>query len=389
MKTPYFMIDEDKLDRQLDQMKSAFVTYWNNAIIGYSYKTNSLTWIIDWFRKKDCYAEVVSDDEYHLGKLVGVESNRFIYNGPIKSRESMKEALENGCYVNIDSWREIEWLGDLDPAGDYKLGLRVNFDIEACCPGHSSYPDGGGRFGFCYENGMLKKALDAIAEKGFSVNGLHLHISSKTRDIAVYEAIAEMACRVRREYDLKLSFVDIGGGFFGGMENKPEFPDYLPAIVSILKKEFSPETTTLIVEPGMALVGPCLSYVTSVIDVKDTTYGRFVITDGSRTAIDPTMSKSSYFYRTETCKSNVHPRQVICGYTCMEHDRMFVMEHDQELSEGDRIFYDRVGAYTMCLAPLFIQYYPAVYVRKEGQIHVVRERWQPEDIVGCRCTIDT
>ena len=382
MQTPYYLIDEDKLSHQLGLMRGAFEKIWPNSIIGYSYKTNSLTWIAEWCKNQGCFAEVVSEDEYHLGKLIGVEPESFIYNGPGKTRESMCEALRNGCYVNLDAWREIRWLEDLEPSDRYRLGLRVNFDVEAWCPGHTAYPDGGGRFGFCYENGMLKKALDQIAEKGFRVQGLHLHISSKTRGIAVYEAIARMACRIKEEYGLKLSFLDVGGGFFGGMENRPEFPEYLQRISKILTESFSPEETTLIVEPGMALVGPSVSYVTSVVDVKDTTYGRFVITDGSRTAVDPTMSKNTYFYRLETENRDLHPRQVICGYTCMEHDRLFIVENKPELQEHDRIIYDRVGAYTMCLAPLFIQYYPSVYVRMNGQLRQVRDRWKPEDIVS-------
>lgn len=381
MQTPYYLIDEDNLSRQLELMRRGFEKYWPNSIIGYSYKTNSLTWIVEWCKNQGCFAEVVSEDEYQLGKLVGVKPEKFIYNGPVKTRETMCEALRNGCYVNLDAWREIEWMEDLEPSEQYRLGLRVNFDVEACCPGHTAYPDGGGRFGFCYENGMLKMALDRVREKGFEVQGLHLHISSRTRDVAVYETIARMACRIKEEYDLELSYLDIGGGFFGGMENKPELPDYLERISGILKEHFSPEKTTLIIEPGMALVGPSVSYVTSVVDVKDTTYGRFVITDGSRTAVDPTMTKSTYFYRIQTQDPIPHPRQVICGYTCMEHDRLFIMENEPELREGDRIIYDRVGAYTMCLAPLFIQYYPAVYVRKDGQLRQVRGRWKPEDVI--------
>ena len=40
--------------------------YWQNYIIGYSYKTNALPWLISYLNDQGCFAEVVSDDEYKL-----------------------------------------------------------------------------------------------------------------------------------------------------------------------------------------------------------------------------------------------------------------------------------------------------------------------------------
>ena len=46
---------------------------------------------------------------------------------------------------------------------------------------------------------------------------------------------------------------------------------------------------------------------------------------------------------------------------------------------GDRIIYHKVGAYTMCLTPLFIKYFPDVYVHRNGALSKVREAWTPEE----------
>lgn len=385
LQTPYYLVHKELVDKQLNLLKEALAAYWDNALIAYSYKTNALPWFADYYNRCGCYAEVVSDDEYCLGKKLGVAADRFVYNGPIKTRESFAEALNNGCIVNIDANRELDWLDDLDPGKDYRLGIRVNFDIEKACPGHSACPQEGGRFGFCYENGKLGEALDLIRAKGFKVSCLHLHTSSKTRGVEVYEAIAEMACRIAQEYRLELSYVDIGGGYFGGLENKPQFADYLRPVSAILSRVFDESRTTLIVEPGMALVGPVVSYVTSVIDVKDTSYGRFVVTDGSRTSIDPLMTKKSYFHHVEQADTaqQIIPEQIICGYTCMEHDRLFRMNDAGALAVGDKIVYHKVGAYTMCLTPLFIKYFPDVYLEEDDRCDVLRRKWSPEEYCQC------
>lgn len=380
IKTPYFLINQDALTEGLEKLNKALITAWPNYIIGYSYKTNALPWVINYFRDNGCYAEVVSDDEYELAKTIGVEKAHVIYNGIAKTKETFLEAIKNHAIVNIDSEYEIDWLDELGK-DKYSVGVRVNFDLESKCPGQTQCGEDGERFGFCYENGELKKAIDQIESKGVRVAGLHLHKSSKTRMPDIYKAIAEVAVEIGREYSLKLDYIDIGGGFFGGLDTKPQFPEYFDMVAGILAEQFQPKTTTLIVEPGMALIGAPIDYATTVVDVKRTTRNTFVVTDGSRTQIDPLMTKMSYFNeiirRGDSRK--LIDKQIISGFTCMEHDRLFELVDGEELLPGDQIVYHKVGAYTMCLSPLFIKWYPDVYVKDDGKVYRVRDRWSAEE----------
>lgn len=379
LKTPYFQIKKDALDDGLKKLNDALKSSWPNYIIGYSYKTNALPWVIQYFRDHDCYAEVVSDDEYELAKSIGVRC--VIYNGVAKSKDTFLEALRNHFIVNIDAEYEIDWLEELEP-GEYEVGVRVNFDLESKCPGQTQCGEDGERFGFCYENGELKRIINKIQNKGVRIAGIHLHKSSKTRMPDIYRAIAETALEISAEYNLDLSYIDIGGGFFGGLESKPQFPEYFNMVSNILRERFEPQTTTLIVEPGMALIGAAIDYHTKVVDVKKTTRNTFVITDGSRTQIDPLMTKSSYFneiVRHEVIEREIIDRQIISGFTCMEHDRLFEVMNEEEILPNDKIIYHKVGAYTMCLSPLFIKWFPDVYVIEAGKISKVRERWTVEE----------
>ena len=379
MKTPFYVIDQDELDKNFQKLTLALEKHWGNYLIGYSYKTNSLPWVIRHFDRLGCHAEVVSEEEYLLAKKIGVAEDHLIYNGPIKTKQSFLEAISKGCVVNIDSTRELDWLEELPPE-QRAVGVRVNFDVERMCPGQSQCPEEGGRFGFCYENGEFARVVTLLREKQVRINGLHLHTSSKSRGLDIYRAIAETACRLQREFRFELDYVDVGGGFFGGLPTKPQFEDYFSLMAGILETEFNHQRTKLIIEPGMAVIGSCVHYVTSVIDVKQTEFSRFVVTDGSRTNIDPLMSKASYFHSYERKQETpILPKQIICGYTCMEHDRLFTAVNEPELQVGDRILYHKVGAYTMCLTPLFIKYFPDVYVHRNGSLIKVREAWTPED----------
>ncbi len=390
LQTPYFIIDEEILQKYYDMLTGSLARNWNNYLVGYSFKTNSLPWLVSFVKRNGAYAEVVSEDEYLLARYLGYESREIVYNGPYKSEESFRDVLLSGGYVNLDSRMEISWLTRLaseHPAQTFSVGIRVNFDLEKMCPGETTMGEVSGRFGFCYETGKFADALKTLQQiPNVSVTGLHLHSSSKSRSVNIFRSIAQMACRIAEEFHLSLSYVDLGGGYCGGMEGRPEYPDYFPVVAEELSKCFSPATTKLIVEPGISLISKCTTFVTSVYDTRDIKGSRYVMTDGSRFNIDATMIKTSHLFHVDYNENDIENRpvmesQVISGYTCMECDRMFLYENKPELVPGDNIVYENVGGYTMSLNPLFIQYFPPVYVKSGEKLIQVRRKWTPQDYV--------
>lgn len=56
-------------------------------------------------------------------------------------------------------------------------------------------------------------------------------------------------------------------------------------------------------------------------------------------------------------------RQIISGYSCIEMDRFIDIKEEGELLKDDIIEIMNCGAYTISLAPLFIEYFPQVVVK--------------------------
>lgn len=390
LQTPYFVIDEPVLQHYYDMLVKSLSESWGNYLIGYSFKTNSLPWLVSYVKRRGAYAEVVSEDEYSLAKYMGFQDDEIIYNGPYKGLKSFEDVLLAGGIVNLDSMQEIDWLTDLagaHPDKIFEVGIRANFNLEKMCPGETTMGEVSGRFGFCYETGKFAEALKILRSlSNVSVTGLHLHSSSKSRSVNIFRSIAQMACQLKTEFNLNLNYVDLGGGYCGGMEGRPEYPDYFPVVAEELRKCFSPNQTRLIVEPGISLISKCTTFVTSVFNTRDIKGTRYVMTDGSRFNIDPTMIKSSHLFHIDYTTNCSTPRpvisqQIISGFTCMEVDRLFTYADQPELIPGDRIIYENVGGYTMSLNPLFIQYFPAVYVRNGDNMHMVRKKWTPVEYV--------
>lgn len=392
LETPCFVFDEVELTDNFRAFSEALRTHWSpDSEVAYSIKTNPLPWVLDKARECGCMAEAVSDEEYKLALSRGFEPQRIIFNGPIKGRTRFAEALEQGSLVNLDSARELRWLAEIAPASGKPLniGLRVNIDLEAHCPGQTLTGGAGGRFGYCYENGELRRAIDTACALGPQVRiaGLHMHVTTRSRTVEVYRTLAHYAALIASEYGLNLDFVDIGGGFFGGGEaNHGAYDAYACAIAEELKGTFDPQRTRLLVEPGGAVVCTPGRYVGRVLDVKDTTHDRFVTTDLSRINIDHEMKKTAYAHRVlRACPEAPErhlPRQVMCGYTCMESDRLCILENELELAEGDIVTIKNAGAYSMSFTPgFFIRYAPKVYARKsDGSfVEAGAAPWRPRE----------
>lgn len=386
LQTPCFVIRTQQLDSLVEFCKREFYKIWPEGIVGYSFKTNNLPWVIKYLKEKGLWAEVVSSDEYQLAKAMEYKADNIIFNGPVKGKNEFIEAVEEGAIVNIDSQRELEWLLEcnIDKISKSKIGLRVNFCLEDFCPGESQEGEEDGRFGFSYEKHELKKAIEFLAYHNIPLSGIHLHCSSKTRSLNVYKAIASIADQIVRDYKLSLSYIDIGGGFFGGVAGKPTFKEYFNEVNNIFLSNPLLKNINVVIEPGMSLIGASVDYLTTVVDTKITKNNFFVLLDGSRVHIDPLMRKKCYTFHIEREKSfvgtkNVH--QILCGFTCMEGDRFFEL-NEQALEVGDRVIFEKVGAYTMGLSPQFIEFYPPVYAEKNGQIILARKKNTADKFIG-------
>lgn len=378
--TPAWVIDVPVLEEFLTRFQRALETHWPNSILGYSFKTNSLPWLVSFMRDRGAWAEVVSDTEYELALALGYAPHHIIYNGPIKGRERLRFALREGSIINLDSKREVAWTAELAremPHTEFAVGLRVNWDLESRCPGESvTGDDEDGRFGFNAENGELGQAIADLTAAGVRIAGVHMHRNSLTQSLGVYRASATVAAELITSHNLDLDWVDIGGGFFGSVDGSPTFDDYVSVIREALDPVVDVERTRLIVEPGGSLVAVPMEFHASVLDVKKAGSSTFVVTNASRTDIDPLFRRKRPFEITiDTESTEPHPEQIVGGFTCMEDDRLTKLKDAPELRTGDRIVFYKVGGYTMCYQSMFIEYLPAVYARTEDSLVQVRRQW--------------
>lgn len=382
METPFFLINKDELDSNIQNFKSALEKIWPNSIIAYSVKTNSLPWLLKYLKSQDIMAEVVSDEEYELALLCGFSEEEIVFNGPIKGENTFLDSIKKGSIVNIDSKHEVEIFKKNIKKSSENIGVRVNVDTSIFDNNDVDYKKEGFRFGFSEGNNDLSNVIETIRFNNINNRiGLHFHCNSSSRSLNVYRKMAEYAKFIIEKYNVSPSYIDIGGGFFGGVEGQPTATEYITTIHDVLKNSVDAGATILIVEPGSAIIGSAVEFHTSVIDAKETDKSRIVTTDGSRVNIDPLWSKNKYTYRIikNNQSKSKQEKQIICGYTCMDHDRIMTLLNENTLSIGDQIIYEKVGAYSMTFGGPFIRYFPDVYVQNENDSELVRNRMRVRD----------
>lgn len=372
MITPCYTIHLNTFKKNCFDVMNAFEAKWRgNVKYGYSVKTNHDAKLMRYaYEKLGWNIETVSPDEYEYSRELGFDAQNIIFNGPYK-RDMLKRALEEGAYINLDNLSEVEELCDIctkspdlinKDALESRIGIRVNFNLEAVRPGETTAQEEVSRFGICCENGDFACAVRMLRTSGIEPAGLHMHTSTKTRSVGVFRALAAQVSKLVKEHDLRLRFIDMGGGYFGGqvVSGKPTMEQYADVITSELKKTILPEEATLILEPGAAVIASSVTYETSVISVRNIRDVRVVTLDGTLLHVNPFMvdRKQPYILKNiceeEFAGRNKIEKQILGGCTCMENDRFARLDNAPEIRWGDIFSFKYAGAYTMAFNSDFI-----------------------------------
>ena len=367
----FYLLDISKFENNYREFLQAFRSIYHKSNIGYSYKTNYTPRLGQSVNSLGGYAEVVSQMEYDIAIAVGVPPSRIIFNGPLKEKENIENAIRAGSIVNLDSLQEVfivEALAQHLPDHQIAVGLRCNFDIGT---------NRISRFGFDVEAGELDYAFKTFESlNNCFIEGLHCHFSTSHRSQESYALRTKNILELSEHYfkDKPPKFIDVGGGFFGKMTETlsqqfdcpiPSYQDYAEAIATQFRYRFSQDSgPELILEPGVALVADVMSFVGKVVAVKTVRSRKIALVTGSIQTIKPTLTdkkKPLIVHKNPDSDNQEKLRGLvdIVGYTCMEHDCLYE-DYQGEIGIGDYVVFENVGAYTTVFKPPFIRPNPPI-----------------------------
>ncbi|MCS3632508.1 diaminopimelate decarboxylase [Salinibacter ruber] len=383
LEIPSYIIDSDKLHDRYDEIESSFSNVFDDVIVGYSYKTNYIPALLEELHHAGASAEVVSPLEYQLAMNISADVDPVIVNGPNKSRRYLREVIGSDVILNLDSLKEVELAvaasRNVNPVAD--VGLRINIPhMDHTGPRRAS------RFGLTLS--ALEEAVKRIEQSKLSIGGLHVHVSTKQRNLDELGKTLTYLGKASKLVDREaLNYVDIGGGFGRAHPEMdfdfPSFKQYAEKAKKELNK-YNLSQKQVIIEPGIAMVSDSMSFLTSVQDIKQIDGVSVVFIDGSYSNVKP--SGHNRNLPTTVLNENLTPKSTdsknsydIVGYTCLEHDYIAKNQQLSQLQCGDVLRVMNVGAYTIVHETPFIKARPPIYLRKGHSYTRVRQSESFED----------
>ncbi len=398
--SPLFVISESTLRNTFQQAKRAFTTRYPKVQFAWSYKTNYMNAVCCAFHQEGSWAEVVSGFEYDKAIANGVSGKKIIFNGPDKTEEDLKKAINNDSLIHIDHLDELYTIIDMATSMNKRprVAIRVNMDTGV-------YPMWD-RFGFNYENGQAWDALNKImrSEK-LELVGLHCHIGTFMLSPGAYAVAAtkltDLAISLQTKFNHDIKYIDLGGGFTSkntlkgsylpGSDTNPTFDDYAEAITSVLINSNlrQDKLPTLILETGRALIDDAGFLVGSVIANKRLSTGkRATILDFG---VNIMFTAFWYDHKVSPAQEFTHYAEdtVLYGPLCMNIDVVRENISLPLLNKGDHLVVHQMGAYNMTQWMQFITLRPKiVMIDMDERVHIIRDNETLESITGPERTPD-
>lgn len=383
--SPLFVISERTIRRTYQSAVRAFKTRYPKVQFAWSYKTNYINAVCNVFHQEGSWAEVVSGFEYKKAIKNGVPGNKIIFNGPEKTADELRMAINNDSLIHIDHFDELYMLIEISEAMNRKpsVAIRINMDTGI-------YPMWD-RFGFNYENGTAWNALNKIVASGkLNLTGLHCHIgtfmlSTNAYSIAVKKLI-DLAWNCKTQLNTTIQYLDMGGGFpsantlrgsyLPGADTIPSVDEFAESITNaILNAGFkTDELPKLILECGRVLIDDAGYLLGTVLANKR-------LSDGRRATImdfGVNLLFTSFWYehKISPAQDFTHHTEdmVLYGPLCMNIDVVRESVNLPLLNRGDNVVVHKVGAYNMTQWMQFIQMRPnVVLIDEKGTPHLIRE----------------
>eukprot|EP01007_Sphenomonas_quadrangularis_P001053 NODE_193_length_1849_cov_1197.801111_g145_i0.p1 GENE.NODE_193_length_1849_cov_1197.801111_g145_i0~~NODE_193_length_1849_cov_1197.801111_g145_i0.p1 ORF type:complete len:485 (+),score=87.89 NODE_193_length_1849_cov_1197.801111_g145_i0:113-1567(+) len=386
----FFIVDLGAAIRQMARWKANFP----RIKPFYAVKCNGNPALLAILEAVGCGFDCASVNEFNTILSMGVDPSRIIFANPCKQVNHIRAARDSGLsLVTFDSEYELQKLKTHWPAAELLLRIRTD-DSAAVCEFST-------KFGASLE--IVPKLLDLTKSLGLNLVGVSFHVGSGCGDA---NAFVKAAADARWVFDqaalrgIKMSILDIGGGFPGSDDVSPSFEEIAAALSPRLDEWFP--HTRIIAEPGRFFACSTHTLVCNVFakreielcvadheSVQPSKVNRakhqpnvecqYYINDGVYQSFNCILFDHVHI-TAETFKLLKPPRpghenirtSTVFGPTCDALDCIVKRVPLPEMQLGDWIFFTDFGAYTCAAASKFngfgdwkIQYICSVDVMEE------------------------
>lgn len=404
--SPLHIVLASALRRNMRDFMSPAAPGGTRAEVFYSYKTNPVPGVLRLMHEAGVGAEVISEYELWLALKLGVDPDWIIFNGPVKSPGSIREAISREILLlNINHREEAAMVAKA--ARD--AGKRPRVGVRVVCNGRWS-----GQFGSPIGNGEAFALLkDVHGSPELELVGLHTHIGGMLRSAddvrGCVGEVLSLADRAREELGIEFSFLDFGGSLATptvapisardrrlAMTFQMPLPapdpaatisirNYVQLIVEQVERHYAGlgrPVPRVLLEPGRSLTGNTQVLMASVHSVKQSGSQRWAIMDAGINLAECMRQEFHQIFAAtrmrETCASTYR----LAGPICSPGDVLSWAAPLPELAEGDVLAIMDAGAYFVPFATSFSFPQPAIVMLDGGEVNLLRRAERFEDQVA-------
>lgn len=373
--TGYFVYDLDKLHSHL-----TFLSKQNVVKLWYAVKANPLSSIIETVANSGINFDVASQGELEHVLTQGVDSSRILNTGPAKSKQQLRNFLEQGVNTFVlESLNQLQWLDEISAELEVKPDALLRVQLQ--WPEGEKNPLGGNTvtpFGLGCDQWQSIKA-----DQYCHVNlcGLHIfqwgNMLSNNKMFDLWQQMVEPLTELAAAIGMPLDILDLGGGLGVDYVNTGETICWQTAMdhLAIIKQQANAKELWL--ELGRYAVAECGYYSAPVVDRKNN-FGKqqLVLSAGINHLLRPAITDQPFpaILLRETTASlqpfNVH------GPLCTSLDCLGELALPEDCQVDDQLVFGYCGAYGFTESmPFFLCHEVAAeYCYQKGKLTVVREQ---------------
>jgi diaminopimelate decarboxylase len=326
----------------------------------------------------------VSIGEVEACLKAGFSPDRILYTGVNVSTAELKAVASLNVPINIDSFSELERLAMIDP--NVPISIRVNPEVGA--GHHEKVVTGARSTKFGIPKDRIVDAYAQAVQLGFRPQGLHCHIGAGVQVIEPFvkatEALVSIVQESEAKLDLRLDFVDIGGGIgipYHVEDHAMDLDLLAEAVTSLVKDGTSAKR--IVLEPGRYIIADSTVLLTTVVDVKETPDKCFAGVDaGFNTLVRPAFYGS--FHHVAAANKfgwGGEATYDVVGPICESGDYLAKERLLPKLEEGDVIAVYDAGAYGFTMSSNYnMRPLSREVLVQNGITNLIREKQSVEDL---------
>jgi len=349
--TPFHIYDEQAIRANARGLQSAFD--WCDDFTEYfAVKATPNPRILQILKEEGCGGDCSSLAELMLCQHVGISGEQIMFTANNTPASEYQAARHLGAVINLDDITHIDYLDEHVGLPEV-LSFRYNPGPLRDGNAIIGSPEEA-KYGFTRE--QLFDGYRTIRERGVKRFGLHTMVVSNELNpdffVETAEMVFELAVEIAEQLDIRLEFVNLGGGI--GIPYRPEQkPVDLQRISSGIKAAYDEtirpaglDPIAICMEHGRMITGPCGYLVTEAIHKKHI-YKSYVGVDACMANLMRPAMYGAYHHITVLGKEQAPADTVVdvVGSLCENNDKFAIDRSLPVIDSGDILVIHDAGAH--------------------------------------------